>query len=54
MANLLLYIEFCRVVIDGEGSNTVFNGHEFHTDIKFTRINNYISGKFSNVEKYVL
>lgn len=34
-----------RVIIDGQGSETVYNGHEFKTDLKYTRANRYISGK---------
>ena len=34
-----------RVIIDGPGSETVYNGHEFKTDLLYTRANQYISGK---------
>ena len=34
-----------RIIIDGKGSNTVYNGHEFKTDLLYTRANRYISGK---------
>ena len=43
--NSWLYMYFFRVVVDGEGSQTVFNGPESMTDMKFTRINNYVSGR---------
>jgi hypothetical protein len=33
-----------RIIRDGEGSDTVYNGHEFRTDLKYTRANRYISG----------
>ena len=34
-----------RVVQDGPGSLTVFNGPFFMTDMMFTRANRYVSGK---------
>ena len=34
-----------RIIIDGSGSDTVYNGHEFKTDLLYTRANRYISGK---------
>lgn len=37
-----------RVIIDGPGSETVYNGHEFKTDLLYTRANQYISGKSKN------
>lgn len=33
-----------RVIVDGPGSETVYNGHEFKTDLLYTRANQYISG----------
>ena len=35
-----------RVIIDGEGSQTVFNGPESMIDMQFTTVNNYISGLY--------
>lgn len=34
-----------RVIVDGPGSETVYNGHEFKTDLLYTRANQYISGE---------
>ena len=42
--NVIYRLHTFRVVVDGEGSRTVFNGQEMMTDIQFTRISNYISG----------
>lgn len=33
------------VIVDGPGSETVYNGHEFKTDLLYTRANQYISGE---------
>ena len=33
-----------RVIVDGPGSRTVFNGHTPITDLEWTRDNNYVSG----------
>lgn len=33
-----------RIVTDGEGSETVYNGHTYKNDLKYTRANRYISG----------
>lgn len=41
-----------RVVVDGEGSETVYNGHEFKTDLKYTRANRYVSGVSRNSLTY--
>ncbi|XP_062596534.1 uncharacterized protein LOC134257978, partial [Saccostrea cucullata] len=38
-----------RIVIDGEGSDTVYNGHEFKTDLKYTRANRYISANWDGI-----
>lgn len=39
-----------RIVIDGEGSETVYNGHTYKNDLTYTRANRYISG---NDKQYV-
>ena len=33
-----------RIVIDGQGSDTVYNGHTYKNDLMYTRANKYISG----------
>lgn len=38
-----------RVVVDGEGSETVYNGHEFKFDLKYTRANRYVSGQNNGI-----
>ena len=35
---------FTRVIIDGEGSGTVFNGETARNDMRYTRSNNYVAG----------
>lgn len=42
-----------RVVVDGEGSETVYNGHEFKTDLRYTRANRYVSGVWRNSLIYI-
>ena len=38
-------LSYHRVIIDGPGSTTVFNGGEAMTDLLYTRYNNFIEGK---------
>jgi hypothetical protein len=33
-----------RTVMDGQNSETVYNGHTYKNDLKYTRANKYISG----------
>lgn len=40
-----------RIVVDGEGSETVFNGHTYKNDLKYTRANRYISGNLRQKEE---
>ena len=42
---LFIYI-LSRIIIDGKGSGTVFNGHEPVFDELYTLTNHYVSGKF--------
>ena len=42
---LIFYMSYHRVIIDGPGSTTVFNGGEAMTDLLYTRYNNFIEGK---------
>jgi hypothetical protein len=34
-----------RIIVDGKGSETVYNGHEFKFDLMYTRANRYVSGQ---------
>jgi len=39
-----LSVFFYRIVVDGPGSLTVFNGLVFMNDLTYTRSNKYIAG----------
>ncbi|XP_060596420.1 uncharacterized protein LOC132750448 [Ruditapes philippinarum] len=38
-----------RVIIDGQGSKTVFNGDKQMLDLKYTRANNFIAGNWDGI-----
>eukprot|EP00105_Crassostrea_gigas_P044578 XP_019928726.1 PREDICTED: uncharacterized protein LOC105342845 [Crassostrea gigas] len=38
-----------RIVIDGEGSETVYNGHTYKNDLTYTRANRYISANWDGI-----
>ncbi|XP_062582876.1 uncharacterized protein LOC134244633, partial [Saccostrea cucullata] len=38
-----------RIIIDGEGSETVYNGHTYKNDLKYTRANRYISANWDGI-----
>ena len=42
---------YCRTIVDGEGSLTVFNGHEPMVDKLYTRANRMMAG---NVHGFTL
>ena len=42
-----------RILRDGLGSRTLFNGHEMLTDLLYTKANTYVSGQWREAELLV-